>query len=105
MPSRRGPLTVLLLSAVMLAATTAVRLQRPIRHSDVQPAPNTYRIDINHADADTLCLLPGVGPGIARHIIDRRENQGPLRTADDLESVRMIGAKTRLAIEPWVLFD
>jgi competence ComEA-like helix-hairpin-helix protein len=105
MPSRRGPLTALLLACVMLVAAAAVRLQRPVHQTAVEPAPVTYRIDINHADADTLCLLPGVGPGIAEHIITRRETLGPLQTADDLESVHMIGGKTRQAIEPWVVFD
>jgi len=105
MPTPRSQLAILLFAGVMLVAAGVVRIQRPLRHDAVQVQPISYRVPINHADRDTLCLLPGVGPGIAVRIIDHRDAAGPFRDADDLESVRGIGVKTRAAIEPWVGFE
>lgn len=95
----------LALTAAMVPATLLVLSARPIRHDRVEPRPITYRIDLNHADEDTLCLLPGVGPGIARRIITHRGTHGPFHSAAAVEEVPLIGEKKRMALEPWVLLD
>lgn len=65
---------------------------------------NTFRIDPNTADAQTLCLLPRIGPGIAQRLVDDREAHGPFQEVDELARVPMIGRKTVRALKPWVVF-
>lgn len=44
-------------------------------------------VDVNHASAEELASLPGVGPAIAGRIVEGR----PYETVDDLERVKGIG--------------
>jgi competence protein ComEA len=44
-------------------------------------------IDINHADAELLANLPGIGPATARAIIDYRTENGPFRCIEDIMKV------------------
>ena len=50
-------------------------------------------IDINHATADELDTLPGIGPVTAAKIIDAR-TQAPFATVDELQSRGVVGAST-----------
>jgi len=51
------------------------------------------RIDVNRATAAELESLPGIGPALARRIIEHREAHGPFRSVDDLEKVSGIGPR------------
>jgi len=53
----------------------------------------THRIDINTATAAELDLLPGIGPALAKRIIEYRDEHGAFRRVDDLILVRGIGPK------------
>jgi len=50
-------------------------------------------IDINHATADELDTLPGIGPVTAQKIIDARA-QTPFATIDELQSRGVVGQST-----------
>jgi competence ComEA-like helix-hairpin-helix protein len=50
-------------------------------------------LDINRADATAFQTLPGVGPTLARRIVEDRALHGPFRTPEDLLRVSGIGAK------------
>jgi competence ComEA-like helix-hairpin-helix protein len=63
-----------------------------------------FRVEINRADAQTLQLLPGVGPTIAERIV-RERNKSPFSSLDDLTRVNGIGAKTAARLAPYVVFD
>jgi len=105
---RKQPQTLitLALSAAMVVVVISSALSRPARYQTLAGSQAiSYRIDINHADRDTLCLLPGVGPGIARRILEDLAINGPFEKPSDLERVKGIAAKTRQAIEPWVKFE
>lgn len=52
------------------------------------------RIDPNRADDVELSRLPGVGPALARRIVDHRELEGPFHRVEDLEEVAGIGPAT-----------
>ena len=65
-------------------------------------APLRYLSD---APADSLRLLPGIGPVLAARVVDARSGQGPFSSWDDLRArVRGIGEKSvarlRHAAEP-----
>jgi len=51
-------------------------------------------LDINQATAAELEKLPGIGPALARRIVEWREIHGPFRSVEDLLQVPGIGPKT-----------
>ena len=52
------------------------------------------QIDINQAGPDELSLLPGVGPVLARRIVENRQRLGPFESLEELTRVYGIGEKT-----------
>lgn len=65
------------------------------------PAP-TGPISLNSATADQLDTLPGVGPVLARHIIDYRTQHGGFRSVDELREVNGIGDRRFADLRPMV---
>lgn len=65
----------------------------------------SFQIDMNHAEWAEWAALPGVGEGIARRVIESRENEGPFAGPDDLMRVKGIGPKTLERIRPYLLPD
>jgi competence protein ComEA len=51
------------------------------------------KLDLNHATAEELQHLPGIGPVLAQRVIERRTAHGPFHTVDDLRDVKGIGKK------------
>ena len=51
-------------------------------------------VDVNTADASELERLPGVGPALARRIVDYRTARGRLQSPEELLQVKGIGPKT-----------
>ncbi|MET9448309.1 ComEA family DNA-binding protein [Streptomyces cinerochromogenes] len=51
----------------------------------------TAPVSLNAATVDQLDTLPGVGPVLARHIIDYRTQHGGFRSVDELREVNGIG--------------
>jgi len=60
---------------------------RAARSGPLAPA----RVAVNHAGADELATLPGIGPRLAEAIVDERRRNGPFRSPADLQRVRGIG--------------
>ena len=58
----------------------------------------TTRIDLNHATAEELTALPGVGRVTAAAIVDYRSEHGPFASAEELLLVPGISESTYLAI-------
>jgi competence protein ComEA len=95
---------VLLLFAVAVLAGALLFLV-PVYQGDFVPLPEvsgeleqSARIDLNQADLETLCLLPGVGEVKARRILEYRQEHGPFASLQELDQVEGIGPKT---IESW----
>ena len=59
-------------------------------------------VDINVALADDFDRLPGVGPTIARAIVEHRKRNGPFASVDELLAVRGIGPAKLAEMRPWV---
>jgi competence protein ComEA len=55
--------------------------------------PTPGLIDLNHASAEALDTLPGIGPVTAAKIVASRDDQ-PFRTVDELRSRGLVGEKT-----------
>jgi competence protein ComEA len=54
------------------------------------PGPDA-KININTATAEQLDTLPGIGPDLAKRIVDWRESQGPFASIADIKQVSGIG--------------
>ncbi|MCD7761164.1 MAG: ComEA family DNA-binding protein [Clostridiales bacterium] len=60
----------------------------------IQSEAELFPIDVNSADAETLELLPGIGPEKAAAIVAWREENGPFTQPEDLLEVSGIGEAT-----------
>ncbi|MBI3330734.1 MAG: helix-hairpin-helix domain-containing protein [Candidatus Omnitrophica bacterium] len=60
------------------------------------------RVDVNTAGVAALERLPGVGPTLAKRIVDHRLAHGRFRTVEELDDVPGIGPKTRETLEGYL---
>ena len=73
---------------------------RPIG-TEAQPAG----ISVNRAGVEELSALPGIGPVLARRIVEDRRRQGRFLTLSDLRRVKGISRKTLGQLRGHVRFD
>ncbi len=59
-------------------------------------------MNINQANFEELQSLPGIGPSLAREIMDYRARHGPFASVDELTGVSGIGEKTVASLREWV---
>ncbi len=65
------------------------------------PAPAEAKpVDLNRASADELARLPGVGPALARRIVEERERRGGFDSPEALRGILGLGPKKLAAIRP-----
>jgi competence protein ComEA len=50
-------------------------------------------VDVNRASQEELTSLKGIGPVLAKNIVEHRQKNGPFRSVEDLLQVKGIGAK------------
>ena len=107
-PTRRADLGSVNLAALVADGAQIIVGVRGAKSSSIGPASRTGAasaagatssgatttaapVSLSSAGTDALESLPGVGPAIARKIIDYREVNGPFRSVDDLVDVPGIG--------------
>lgn len=78
--------------AAGVTATTA-REGSPDETPASLPVVVAKRININTATAVELELLPGIGPSLAKRIVDDRDAHGAFTSAQDLDRVKGIGPR------------
>lgn len=59
-------------------------------------------VDLNQATAPDLEGLPGIGPAMAKRIVDYRTAHGPFKKIDDLQQVSGIGPGKLEKIKPYL---
>ena len=69
-------------------------------HRDGSPPAE---VDINTADADTLAMIPGIGGGLAKRIVEFREQNGAFASVDELLDVAGITEHRLDAMLPYVV--
>ena len=75
----------------------------PERASKDEPAPADPRpLDLNDATAEQLARLPGVGPGLARRIVEERQRRGRFEGPEVLRSVLGLGPRKLAALRDLV---
>ena len=58
-----------------------------ITKSDSAGNEESGKVDLNTADENTLCTLPGIGPSRAKSIIDYRDKNGKFKKIEDVMQV------------------
>lgn len=81
-----GPTADADLEAVNLAQPLldGQQVRVPTREESFSAVTADGRIDLNHASAELLETLPGIGPVRAAAIVASRQRDGPFRSAEDL---------------------
>lgn len=59
-------------------------------------------ININTADEELLTQVAGVGPVMAKRIVDYRRENGNYKSLDELTNVKGIGTKTLAKMKPYL---
>lgn len=89
----------------MIAWVLALALQAvpvgaaPIASADASRAAAALVLDLNHASAEELTQLPGIGPKRAEAIVARRK-QRPFTRVTQLLEVKGIGKRTLERLRP-----
>jgi competence protein ComEA len=60
------------------------------------------RIDLNQANAEDLETIPGIGPVLARRIIDYRKAHGPFKKVEDLREVSGLSPQNLQKLKPYL---
>ncbi len=81
--------------------------EEPLRISLQIGRPETefktvFRVDLNHAPADSLELLPGIGPVLAGRIVAYRDSVGRFEKPEDIMHVQGIGHATFERLRPYL---
>lgn len=116
-PTESGVVALLCLGFVLgMAVKTIKERWRPVAtiqteatFSEVSPSQGEvlarFRVDINRAGAQELESLPGIGPVMARRIIEYRQMNGPFRSIEALDHVKGIGEKTIAKLRSHIVID
>jgi competence protein ComEA len=90
-------IVALVLTAVTVVLAAASASASPKKQPPAQP------IDVNTATIEQLEQLPGVGPGVAKAIVDFRQKSGPFRRVEDLLAIRGMTKQRLEKIRPYVV--
>ena len=106
--------------ARQLAAVDSARERRPPRARGREKGAGTARareprtrapaapaapVDVDLADSAALDALPGVGPALARRIVEERARGGAFGSPAGLERVRGVGPRLAARLAPHVTFS
>ncbi len=61
------------------------------------------KVNINSADENTLTMLPGIGPALAKRIVEYREANGDFLKITDLTNVKGIGDETVEKLKEYII--
>jgi len=94
-------LVILLLFGALIGAPAHASLSpAPASAAMAQAAKAADPINVNTATTAQLETLPGIGPAMAKRIVEHREKNGPFAKLEDLMQVKGIGEKAFLRLRP-----
>jgi competence ComEA-like helix-hairpin-helix protein len=103
-PAQMKMLTVLAVITILTGSYKFIRdfylrpslAPRPWRVEVFPDRQTALQLDLNTAPGDSLELVPGIGPALAKRIIDYRQTHGAFTAVDSLVNINGIGpAKLR----------
>lgn len=111
MKSDRIIIIIAALFVILITAVVTIRY-----HSDsllLDSTTDTYnsatlidgRLNINTASKEELSMLPGIGNGLSKRIIEYRDKEGPFEDIEDLTKVKGIGKKLLDNIRQYITTD
>jgi competence protein ComEA len=102
------PMIALLLLVSLVAIGIYVAHQSAVRGGlvDIDKAEKRtaqYKIDINQATWPEIANIPGIGEGLARSIVQRRKENGPFESHDELATIPRLGPKKLETLKQFLL--
>jgi len=88
------PITTVAPTSIVLEPVTGVSCWIPVSRIDEQK----YLVNLNTCTADNLMQIRGIGPSMAKRIIEFRAAHGPFNSLEELRHVPGIGRKTFRAL-------
>jgi competence protein ComEA len=89
----------LICGAIGLSGTAAAPEAAPAK---AKSEAGSGAVDLNGASEAQLQEVPGIGPSLAKRIVEFRKENGPFKTVEDLLKVRGIGEKSFERLRPHV---
>ncbi len=84
----------------IVVSKTVVEIPATSDNNGIRPA-----ININTADKDTLCLIPGIGSVLSERIIEYRQKNGNFKDISDINRVNGIGEKKYQEIKEYIITE
>lgn len=97
MRGRVQVLVAVLLAALAVGAAGAAAAGPT---TEPEPARPLLQVDLNKASPEELAKVPGIGPVLAKRIVEFREKEGPYQRVEDVLKVRGIGEKSLERMRP-----
>ena len=93
---RMGIVCVLAFSLCMVFGSVSLLAQKAPASSDqaAAAAASAAKINLNSATADQLESLPGIGPAMAKSIIEHRSRVGKFQRIEELMNVKGLGKRS-----------
>lgn len=82
------------------ASTDSLHTRLPAPTQTPSVVVPTTRVDLNTATYNDLVKLPGIGPVMAKRLLEFRATNGGFKRLQDLRKVKGIGAKTYEKLAP-----
>ena len=99
---RRVQALSLLLGTMSAGLLPAAQAPRPRASATPAPVADPRPLDLNRASADEISRLPGVGPSLARRIVEERDRRGRFESPDGLRGILGLGPKKLAALREHV---
>lgn len=77
----------------ILALCLSLFLSPALADIQDEKAPSTDKINLNDATVDQLQTLPGVGPALAKRILEHREKFGGFKRIEEILNIKGMGEK------------
>ena len=95
-------ITALALLALILSVMTPVFATPANAGTESSATAQTLSVNLNKASSEELQKVPGIGPALAKRIIEFRKENGPFSRVQDLLKVRGIGEKSLKKLAPYL---
>lgn len=90
-------------TAAVTTTSEANPIPAPVQQSESSHSVNrSQRVDLNRATVAEFDQLPGVGPVLAKRMVDYRKSIGRFHAVEDLRAVKGIGKKKLEQLKPFV---